>query len=725
MDSYPYKNNNAKFVDLLNSQQEVVFGFGQDTGEVSSSQVPLFGTQRSEDSHVPEDSPAERKERRAWTPPDDILLISSWLNTSKDPVVGNEQKSGAFWKRIAAYFAASQKVAGSEVREHAHCKNRWHKINDQVGKFCGAYEAATREKSSGQNENDVLKLAHEIFFNNHQKKFTLEHAWKELRNDQKWCKLSTSKSERSSEEEASKGLTKQKTKAELKAAAEFDTMWSIKKEDFAMKERMSRMKLLESLIAKQEPLADYEEALKKKLISELQLIRNRFVTGMKRLVTDELWHVTCVTVCSVLSVCVTDCVKRLVGVLSVCVTACGTVCIGAQEERKKRIYIERNREEGDVRLWNDYFSETPTYPDNIFRRRFRMNKPLFLRIVHHLPNEVDFFRQKKDCLGRLSLSPLQKCTAAIRLLAYGGAADTVDEYLRLGATTTRSCLEHFVEGIINLFGEEYLRRPTPADLQRLLDIGEHRGFPGIIGSIDCMHWEWKNCLTAWKGQYSRGSGKPTIILEAVASYDLWIWHAFFGPLGTLNDINVLDRSPVFDDIIKGLAPQVTFSVNGREYHLAYYLTDGIYPKWATFIQSIPIPQGPKAVLFAQHQEAVRKDVERAFGVLQALFAIVKNPALFWDKVKIGKIMRAYIILHNMIVEDERDGYTQYDVSEFQQGEDIGGSQVDLTYSTDIPTNIANMMGVRTRIRDTQMHQQLKGDLVEHLWRKFGHYQDNN
>ena len=56
-------------------------------------------------------------------------------------------------------------------------------------------------------------------------------------------------------------------------------------------------------------------------------------------------------------------------------------------------------------------------------------------------------------------------------------------------------------------------------------------------------------------------------------------------------------------------------------------------------------------------------------------------------------MRACIILHNMIVEDERDGYTQDDVSEFQQGENTRGSQVDLTYSTDIPTNIANMMGV--------------------------------
>ena len=65
------------------------------------------------------------------------------------------------------------------------------KINDLVSKFCGAYEAATRERSSDQNENDVLKLAHEILFNNHNKKFTLEHDWKDLCNDQKWCDMSS------------------------------------------------------------------------------------------------------------------------------------------------------------------------------------------------------------------------------------------------------------------------------------------------------------------------------------------------------------------------------------------------------------------------------------------------------------------------------------------------------------------------------------------------------
>ncbi|XP_033135115.1 putative nuclease HARBI1 isoform X1 [Brassica rapa] len=383
--------------------------------------------------------------------------------------------------------------------------------------------------------------------------------------------------------------------------------------------------------------------------------------------------------------------------------------------QRRRAYVERNRETGQDRLWNDYFSEDATFSSQLFRRRFRMNKRLFLRLVHGLSERFPFFQQRRDATGRWGLTALQKCTAAIRLLAYGTAADTVDEYLRLGETTALSCLHNFTDGIIQLFGIEYLRRPTPEDLQRLLDIGEARGFPGMVGSIDCMHWEWKNCPTAWKGQYTRGSGKPTIVLEAVASQDLWIWHAFFGPPGTLNDINVLDRSPVFDDILQGRAPRVKYVVNGHMYKLAYYLTDGIYPKWSTFIQSITLPQSPQQQLFAKVQEATRKDVERAFGVLQARFAIVRNPVKTLENEKIGKIMRACIILHNMIVEDERDGYSRIDISEFEEGDVPRCSEVE----TERPTNLNNIFPSRNDLRDRQMHEQLKNDLIQNIWNKFG------
>ena len=109
------------------------------------------------------------------------------------------------------------------------------------------------------------------------------------------------------------------------------------------------------------------------------------------------------------------------------------------------------------------------------------------------------------------------------MLAYGVAADAVDEYLRIGETTTIKCVKKFVRAIVTVFGEEYLRRPNVADLQRLLYIGNQRGFLGMLGSIDCMHWEWKNCPMAWHRQFARGDHKtPTIMLEAVASQDLWI-----------------------------------------------------------------------------------------------------------------------------------------------------------------------------------------------------------
>ncbi|XP_010696379.1 uncharacterized protein LOC104908905 [Beta vulgaris subsp. vulgaris] len=166
----------------------------------------------------------------------------------------------------------------------------------------------------------------------------------------------------------------------------------------------------------------------------------------------------------------------------------------------------------------------------------------------------EFFKQRPAATGRLGASGLQKCTTAIRLLAYGTSADSVDDYLRISASLARDSLQHFVEGVVSHFGDEYVRRPTETDLNRLLFAAEQWGFPGMMGCIDCMHWRWKNCPTQFKGMYSGRPGKPTLILEAIASsYNLWIWHAFFGTPGRCNDINVLDRSPLFNDVFEGRA----------------------------------------------------------------------------------------------------------------------------------------------------------------------------
>ncbi|GJZ64050.1 ALP1-like protein isoform X1, partial [Tanacetum coccineum] len=139
----------------------------------------------------------------------------------------------------------------------------------------------------------------------------------------------------------------------------------------------------------------------------------------------------------------------------------------------------------------------------------------------------------------------------------------------------------------------------------------------MLGSIDYMHWEWINCPKAWHGQFGRGDKKyPTIMLEAVASYDLWIWHAFFGVAGANNDLTVLNHSPLFDDLLDGIAPVVPYEVNRVMFENVYYLADGIYPQWAAFVKSSMVARDERNAVFKRRQESARKDVERAFGVLQ-------------------------------------------------------------------------------------------------------------
>ncbi|GKC25330.1 ALP1-like protein [Tanacetum coccineum] len=181
----------------------------------------------------------------------------------------------------------------------------------------------------------------------------------------------------------------------------------------------------------------------------------------------------------------------------------------------------------------------------------------------------------------------------------------------------------------------------------------------MLGSIDCMHWEWVKCPKALHGQFKRKDKRYPTMLEAVADQQLWFWHAYFGVPGANNDLNVLYGSPLFDDLLAEKAPEAPFQVNGKTYEKGYYLADEIYPQWFTFVKAFSIARDQKTIKFKRVQESARKNIERAFGVLQGRWGIIQQPARAYHMNTIRRIMYTCMILHNMILEDQK-----FDISEY-------------------------------------------------------------
>lgn len=120
------------------------------------------------------------------------------------------------------------------------------------------------------------------------------------------------------------------------------------------------------------------------------------------------------------------------------------------------------------------------------------------------------------------------------------------------------------------------------------------------------------------------------------------------------------------------------------------------------------------------QEAYRKDVERAFGVLQSRFAILVQPSRLYRLSEMYNIMYACIILHNMIIEDQKRAegddcdelLRHWGTVEFQENPTENAAPQRNSTFEDFLQNDAE-------ISNEQIHVDIRKDLVETLWNRFG------
>ncbi len=96
----------------------------------------------------------------------------------------------------------------------------------------------------------------------------------------------------------------------------------------------------------------------------------------------------------------------------------------------------------------------------------------------------------------------------------------------------------------------------------------------------------------------------------------------------------------------------------------YFLADNIYPRYPIFMQSFGTSTDVREEYFSKRLGSVRKDVERAFGILQGRFACLTKPSLYWQLSDLYNEVMCCIILHNMILDDEHSHQEESTCSEF-------------------------------------------------------------
>ena len=324
---------------------------------------------------------------------------------------------------------------------------------------------------------------------------------------------------------------------------------------------------------------------------------------------------------------------------------------------RKRVF--RHQQVREI-LQYDYLGPKPLFNGREFDNVFRVSRSRFQCLLEDFGNSnTPFYSGSKDCFSNDVPSLEAKLLLPLKCMAFGVPPHAFMDYFSMSKTQAKDCWNNFHKICIKLHQEEYLRGPTKSDLKGTLDLhkAKHRGVDGMFGGLDCMHTHWDKCPVGWQGAFKNGSKKkPSIVLEASCDHNLWFWHASCGCAGTLNDINILNLSPLTEMFLDGsmedLEKEVTpFVIEGEHFNKVFLLVDGIYPSFSRFVKGFKEPIGDFQKALTSWQESARKDIERAFGVLQSKFQCLARPIVLRKLETIENMVTCALILHNMCVAD--------------------------------------------------------------------------
>ena len=331
-------------------------------------------------------------------------------------------------------------------------------------------------------------------------------------------------------------------------------------------------------------------------------------------------------------------------------------------------------------LLNNPLTRRPdSFFGKMFRNRFRVPYRLFMK-VHDIFVDRDWLQGKEyDAFMRPTIPFKLKLLCAFRFIGRGECFDTIQELT--GDRVSREVIRKFIISWARKMSElksEYIKVPNPDNAKEVRNatmMYASLGFPGCIGSTDCVNIPLGRCPYSMKNVYTGKDGHPTMGFNCTVNHHRRFLHVSSGCPGSFNDKAKVRFDEFVLNVRDGMYKDYDFWLRNNEgewevLHGVYLIVDGGYHRWS--VLQCPLKQSSSAqeCLHSRWLESVRKDVECVFGILKTRFRCLKLPSRFHDLQILEDLFVTCAILHNMLLDDELEQREKELSGDFAEKEDF-------------------------------------------------------
>ena len=250
-----------------------------------------------------------------------------------------------------------------------------------------------------------------------------------------------------------------------------------------------------------------------------------------------------------------------------------------------------------------------------FRLRFTVPYQVYTQLLAYA--EAWFPQKEYDICGRETSPIFLKLLGTLRMLGKGCSWDLLYELSGISGNVHRRWTHAFLDKLSKELYPVYVHGPRNSEeLDRVTSLYAASGFPGCVGSTDCVHIRWDMCPASWLSVFRNGKHHyASIAYEMTVDHTKRFQSTTIGHYGTTSDKTIV-KFDGFVNLVRfsELFTEAEFKLQvGEDKWIIekglYLLVDGGYHKWRIMQCPMKHTNNEEETRWSEFAESVRKDVE--------------------------------------------------------------------------------------------------------------------